>query len=157
MLNYLHARVVDLRNSASEAIERGTLRRSVTTQEERIAIVDDEEVMTSVTAALLQRLGYATVSYNSPSRFMKAFEAAPARIDLVVTDVVMPGITGIQIVRMLRDAGYDVPILLMTGYGVQPRLQPGSGLGRISFVRKPFQSEHLAQSVRRLLAQERQA
>jgi two-component system cell cycle sensor histidine kinase/response regulator CckA len=156
MLSYLQSRVSELRNSASAVIERGALRRRrAITQEERIAIVDDEEVMTSVTAALLQRLGYRTVSYNSPARFMKAFEAAPSRIDLVVTDVVMPGITGIQIVRMLREAGYDVPILLMTGYGVQPRLQPGSAMGRISFVRKPFSSDHLAQSVRRLLTQDR--
>jgi two-component system, cell cycle sensor histidine kinase and response regulator CckA len=156
VLSYLHSRVAELRNSASAAIERGALRRRrAITQEERIAIVDDEEVMTSVTAALLQRLGYPTVSYNSPARFMKAFEAAPARIDLVVTDVVMPGITGIQIVRMLREAGYDVPILLMTGYGVQPRPQPGNAMGRISFIRKPFTAEHLAQSVRRLLTQDR--
>jgi DNA-binding NtrC family response regulator len=156
MLSYLHARVSELRNSASAVIERGALRRrGAITQEERIAIVDDEEVMTSVTAALLQRLGYRTVSFNSPARFMKTFEAAPSRIDLVVTDVVMPDITGIQIVRMLREAGYDVPILLMTGFGVQPRLQPGCAMGRISFVRKPFSADHLAQSVRRMLRQER--
>lgn len=155
MLRYLHSRVIKLRRSASRAIVRGALRRNVITQEERIAIVDDEEAMTSVTSALLQRLGYRTVSYNSPARFMKAFQAAPARIDLVVTDVVMPGITGVQIVRMLREAGYGVPILLMTGYGVQPRLQLGRELGRISFVRKPFTSAHLAQSVRRLLTLER--
>ena len=155
MLSYLHSRVVELRNSAAAAIERGPLRRRTITQEERIAIVDDEEVMTSVTAALLERVGYRTVSYNSPARFMRAFEAAPARIDLVVTDVVMPGITGIQIVRMLREAGYNVPILLMTGYGVQPRLLPGTSMGRISFVRKPFTSQHLAQAVRRLLTQDR--
>jgi FixJ family two-component response regulator len=155
MLTYLQSRVVELRNSASAAMERGSLRRPAVTQEERIAIVDDEEVMTSVTAALLQRMGYATVAYNSPQKFMRAFEAAPARIDLVVTDVVMPGITGIQIVRMLREAGYEVPILLMTGYGVQPRLLPGTSAGRISFVRKPFTSQHLAQAVRRLLTQDR--
>jgi FixJ family two-component response regulator len=118
---------------------------------ERIAIVDDEQAMATVTATVLDRAGYSTVAYTSPARFLKAFDANPERIDLLVADVVMPGITGIQLVRKLRETGYDLPILLMTGFGVQSRLQMGGSLGRISFVRKPFTMAQLTQSVRRLL------
>jgi DNA-binding response OmpR family regulator len=67
----------------------------------------------------------------------------------------MPGMSGIQLVRTLRESGHDVPILLMTGFNVQDRLQITGGFGRISFVRKPFTGEQLAQSVRRLLSSTR--
>ena len=119
---------------------------------ERVAIVDDEEAMTTVTSTLLKRLGYSTVAYNCASRFKDAFEAAPNRVDLVVADVVMPGMSGVQLVHSLRDSGHEIPILLMTGFTVQPRLPLGPGSGRISFVRKPFSTAHLAQAVRRLLS-----
>src|SRR5688572_13937132 len=119
---------------------------------ERVAIVDDEEAMTTVTSILLKRLGYETVSFHSAAQFKEAFEAAPERIDLIVADVVMPGISGVQLVRSLRESGHQIPILLMTGYTVQKHLQPGGNDGRISFVRKPFTTTHLAQSVRRLLS-----
>ena len=119
---------------------------------ECIAIVDDEEAITEVTSTLLKLLGYETVSFHSAAQFKEAFEAAPDQIDLVVADVVMPGISGVQLVRDLREAGHQTPILLMTGYMVQKHLQPGGSEGRISFVRKPFTTTHLAQSVRRLLS-----
>ena len=108
--------------------------------------------MTSVTTILLERLGYSTVSYPSATQFVHAFDAAPGRIDLVLTDVVMPGMNGIQLVKTLRESGHDVPILIMTGFSVQSRLELGGTLGRISFLRKPFTVAHLAQSIRRMLS-----
>ena len=79
-----------------------------------MATTPDHERQLQEDAAQLQRLGYATISYPSAARFLKAFDAAPERIDLVIIDVVMPGMSGVQLVSALRQAGYDVPILLMT-------------------------------------------
>lgn len=155
MLGYFQTRAAKRRDSSAVATTEDTLHPHRTVRGERVAIIDDEEVMTSVTSAVLQRLGYSTVSYSSAARFVKAFNADPEHVDLVVTDVVMPGISGVQLVRLLRDDGHDVPILLMTGFSVQARLEPGGGAGRISFVRKPFTPVHLAQSVRRLLSSNR--
>ena len=119
---------------------------------ERIAIVDDEEVMVSVARSVLKKLGYATSTYESAGRFLNDYRAQPDDVDLVITDVVMPGITGPQLAKQLRDAGHTVPILLMTGFGVQPKLELGAAAGRVSFVRKPFSAVQLAQAVRRLLS-----
>jgi two-component system, cell cycle sensor histidine kinase and response regulator CckA len=152
MLGYLRSKTTHLRDPAGASKRRALLDSLAMARGERVAIVDDEEAMTAVTSTLLKRLGYSTTSYNSASRFMEAFSAAPDRIDLVVADVVMPGMSGVHLVHALRDSGHDIPILLMTGYTVQPRLQPGGSAGRISFVRKPFTTAHLAQSVRRLLS-----
>ncbi|MGH7958342.1 MAG: response regulator [Opitutaceae bacterium] len=118
---------------------------------ERVAIVDDEEAMVTVTSAVLERWGYPTIQFTSAAHFLEAFAAAPERINLVVADVVMPGMSGLQLVRTLRDSGHDVPILLMTGFNVQDHLQTGGSSGRISLVRKPFTSGQLGQSVRRML------
>jgi two-component system, cell cycle sensor histidine kinase and response regulator CckA len=143
---------IGLRNLSLGSTQRGISDCPSSARGERVAIVDDEEAMTTVTSILLKRLGYETVSFHSAAQFKEAFDAAPERIDLVVADVVMPGISGVQLVRALRDSGHQIPILLMTGYTVQKHLQPGGSEGRISFVRKPFTTTHLAQSVRRLLS-----
>ena len=103
MLGYFQTRSAKRRDSSAVATTEDTLHPHRTVRGERVAIIDDEEVMTSVTSAVLQRLGYSTVSYSSAARFVKAFNADPEHVDLVVTDVVMPGISGVQLVRLLRD------------------------------------------------------
>jgi CheY-like chemotaxis protein len=152
VLSYLRSSFMAPTDEAVRIVDRDELRRHMTTRNERIAIVDDEEAMTSVTSALLERLGYSTLSYTSGARFLKALNAAPERIDLVIVDVVMPEMSGLQLVTAMRAAGYEVPILLMTGFNVQRRLELSGSVGRIAFVRKPFSIIHLAQSIRRLLS-----
>jgi DNA-binding NtrC family response regulator len=153
VLSYLHSKTFGRGASAASSRGRGVVQGQPAARGERVAIVDDEEAITNVTSAFLERLGYSTVSYTCASRFKEAFDAAPTRIDLIVADVVMPGMSGVQLVKSLRESGHDVPVLLMTGYtGLKERLQPGGSEGRVSFVRKPFNSAHLAQSVRRLLS-----
>jgi FixJ family two-component response regulator len=152
VLDYLHARWNSSTEVARPAADGDPLHPHRTLRGERVAIIDDEDAMTSVTSALLQRLGYATTSYNSAARFLKAFEAAPEKTDLAIVDVVMPQMSGVQLVSALRGGGYQVPILLMTGFSVKSRLEQAGASGRIAFVRKPFSTIHLAQSVRRLLS-----
>ena len=152
MLSYLRSSFIAPADEPDRVVHRDELSRHRTTRNERIAIVDDEEAMTSVTSALLQRLGYSALSYTSGARFLKALHAGPERFDLVIVDVVMPEMSGLQLVTAMRAAGYEVPILLMTGFNVQRRLELSGSVGRIAFVRKPFSTIHLAQSIRRLLS-----
>jgi CheY-like chemotaxis protein len=152
VLGYLQSPSVSSFPDSAYAGEVLGTSRHLTSRGEHIAIVDDEEAMTSVTSALLERLGYSTTCHTSAAQFLKAFEAAPELVDLVIVDVVMPGMSGIQLVNTLRQQGHVVPILLMTGFSVQSRLEPGGADGRMAFVRKPFTTAHLAQSVRRLLS-----
>ena len=153
MLRYLQSRVA--RSRTSPVAESDSYPPFVTSRGERIAIVDDEAMMATVTAELLDHMGYATIKYSSAEKFIKAFEADPDHVDLIVSDVVMPDMSGIQLVRALREDGHNVPIVLMTGFSVQKSLQSAAGAGRIAVIRKPFTSAHLAQSVRRMLASSR--
>jgi DNA-binding NtrC family response regulator len=148
VLDYLHSQLVQTAASVATAFD-------TTTRGERIAIVDDEEPITTITSALLQRFGHSTASYSSANGFLRTFSAAPEQFKLVLADIVMPGVSGIQLVHTLRDSGYDIPILLMTGFNVQDRAQLAPRSGRIAFVRKPFTAQQLDQSVRRMLASTR--
>lgn len=122
---------------------------------ERVAVVDDESAMVTVTEKILQKMGYATASYLSGPRFLKAFEMNPDRFDLVVIDLVMPGMSGSQLIRKLREDGHDVPVLLTTGFELQARPEWSAAGGRTSFLRKPYSAAQLGQSVRRLLHAQR--
>jgi CheY-like chemotaxis protein len=61
---------------------------------ERVLLVDDEPPVLAVTAEVLARLGYEPVSFSDSHAALAAFEAAPGRFDIVVTDDLMPGLTG---------------------------------------------------------------
>jgi CheY-like chemotaxis protein len=147
-----HQGAAAVATSAPELDAAGSTGPALASRGERIAIVDDEAEMIAVTKAVLRQFGYEVVTYASAARFLKVFESEPDSIDLVITDLVMPGMTGAQLTRALRDNGHEVPVLLMTGFGIQPRTQWGVGAGRVSFVRKPFSAVQLAQAIRRLLA-----
>jgi FixJ family two-component response regulator len=152
---YLHHQIIEAAEFVLSALDQGPLARQKASRVERIAVIDDEEAMTEMTATFLERWGYLSVEYPSADRFLRSFSAAPERFSLVIADVVMPEMTGLQLVRVLREAGHRVPMLLMTGFDVQDRLEMGDSSGRISFLRKPFTSVHLEQSVRRLLTARR--
>lgn len=118
---------------------------------ETIAVIDDEHAMASVTERVLQSFGYTTLSFASAEKFHAAYLTAPAGIDLVVTDQTMPGMTGFEMARRLRDAGHTLPILLMTGFSKQLRSEMVAQLGRATLLRKPFDRTTLGRAVRDLL------
>jgi DNA-binding NtrC family response regulator len=144
VLDYLHSRLIKTAGAVATVFDPPT-------RGEHIAIVDDEEPIITITSALLQRWGHETAAYSSANGFLKAFSAAPDKFKLLLADVVMPGMSGIQLVRTLRESGCELPVLLMTGFNVQDRAQLAPRSGRIAFVRKPFTALQLEQSVRRML------
>jgi CheY-like chemotaxis protein len=131
----------------SESLDSSHLR----SRGERIVIIDDEDPVILVTEKALERLGYVTTTYNSTERFLKSLSDRAGGVDLVVTDLIMPGMSGLELTRKLRAAGHDFPVLLMTGFSKHLRPKAVEGLGRVSLLRKPFSCAHLAQSVRRAL------
>jgi len=83
---------------------------------ERVLLVDDETPLLAVTAEVLSRLGYEAVSFDDSHTALAAFEATPGRFDVVVTDEVMPGLTGTGLASVLRLRRPDLPIVLVSGY-----------------------------------------
>jgi DNA-binding NtrC family response regulator len=80
-----------------------------------VLVVDDNELYRSAVERMLSRAGYAVTTARDGSDAMSALSAQP--VDLVLCDVKMPGISGLELVRQVRDANPDLPCIVITGYG----------------------------------------
>ena len=118
---------------------------------ERVLLIDDEAPMLAVTAEVLSRLGYEPVSFSDGHKALAAFQAAPARFDVVITDEVMPGLTGTGLASVVRRHRPDLPIVLMSGYGGPLLTQQALGAGVSELLIKPLQSREIAKTLARLL------
>jgi CheY-like chemotaxis protein len=82
----------------------------------RVLFVDDEPQLVRLAQRTLAPLGHTVTSFSSPLEAVEAFRATPLDFDVVVTDLSMPGMSGIDLARAVRRERADVPIVLVTGY-----------------------------------------
>jgi hypothetical protein len=82
---------------------------------ERVLVVDDEEALMAVTSETLKRLGYEPAAFPDGAKALAEFEARPERFDVVITDEVMPGLTGTEFATSVRRRRRDLPIVLVSG------------------------------------------
>ncbi len=120
--------------------------------EGEILLIDDEPEVMETCAKILRRLNYTVETYTDPGAAIAAFERVPERFDLIVTDFVMPEISGEDVCIKVRELRPDCPIILYSAY------QPG-GLAfqrfePIRFMEKPFEPAALATTVKSLLRPE---
>lgn len=118
---------------------------------ETILVVDDEAHIADMVSHLLTELGYQTVPANSGREAQTRFDQAAKPMDLVITDIVMPEMNGVELVKQLRQKKPELKALYMSGYTTQAALQIGVLKPKTAFLQKPFNFETLAQSVRNLL------
>jgi PAS domain S-box-containing protein len=116
---------------------------------ERVLVVDDEEVLVAVTAEILKRVGYEPVACTDAAAAITAFETG--RVDAVVTDEVMPGLSGTQLAIRLRGRRADLPIVLVSGYTGPLLAERAFGAGISEVLKKPVQSRELVAAVARAL------
>ena len=109
-----------------------------------VLLVDDDALVCDGTAAMLEDLGHTVIEATSASGALRLLESNPD-VDLVITDHAMPGMTGVELARTVRDRYPDLPIVLATGFAELPA-GPGSGqdLPRLS---KPFLQRDLAAAI----------
>lgn len=112
----------------------------------RIALVDDEAIVRSATAAMLRDLGYDVIEFASAGEALSAIRSNLA-VDALVTDYLMPAMTGAQLITELRGAGVSLPALLVTGYAAAEDLP--ADIVRLA---KPFRQTDLARRVEEVLA-----
>ncbi|CAN5696334.1 hypothetical protein BH24ACT26_BH24ACT26_18650 [soil metagenome] len=118
---------------------------------ETILVAEDEEAVRKLVRRILARNGYDVVEAESGERALELLRCDPSRVDGVITDVVMPGMTGRQLVEEARAMGSDARTLYMSGYTDQIIAQRGVLEAGDRFIQKPFTAEELLEEVRRLL------
>ncbi len=116
-----------------------------------LLLVDDEKPIVGWLRALLKRSGYTVEGYVQPVEALAAFEANPQGFDLVLTDLTMPGLTGVDLARRIRKIRGDVPVILMSGYDdiAAPDHLFDAGISEV--LRKPLMAETLTMAISRVL------
>jgi signal transduction histidine kinase/CheY-like chemotaxis protein len=108
-----------------------------------VLVVEDEEAVRAVIEQALEDQGYAVVTAANGAEGLELARSRLDRIDLVLTDVVMPRLTGPQLVAELRGLRHDLPVLFMSGYADR-----AADLGDVPLLDKPFTLADLAAAVR---------
>jgi two-component system, cell cycle sensor histidine kinase and response regulator CckA len=117
-----------------------------------VLVVDDEQGLRELVCRTLQAEGYDTLEAGHGAEALEVLETAPAPVDLVVTDVVMPGMDGRELGRRLSQRWPDLPILYISAYDVNDIFRRGSPRSSAPFLQKPFPMEGLVTTVRGLIA-----
>ena len=128
----------------------GTEAVSVPTGSETILIVEDEAAVRSFARAVLESSGYTVLVAPDGEAGLARAQAHEGRLDLLLTDIVMPKLGGRQLAETLRRTRPDVKLLFMSGYSDQPFPSGSNGVNAI-FLQKPFVALDLARKVRRVL------
>jgi PAS domain S-box-containing protein len=118
---------------------------------ERVLVVDDEEALVAVASEVLTRIGYDPVGCADGAAALAVFEDSTERIDAVIADEVMPGLTGTQLATALRRRSPDLPIVLMSGYTGPMLTERALGAGITEILKKPVQSREIAGVLARVL------
>lgn len=114
-----------------------------------VLVVDDKEMLRDSVGATLQRAGYEVLSAPDGPGALETI--ARRRPDAVVTDLRMPGMTGIELVQRARDIDDTLPIVVMTAYGAVDTAVDAIKAGAFDYITKPFEGDELIVAVKRAI------
>jgi CheY-like chemotaxis protein len=116
-----------------------------------VLVVDDEPGVRDLVCRILRGEGYRTLEAGHGGEALELLEGGTERVDLVVTDVVMPGMDGRELGRRLGQSKPMLPVLYISAYDVNDIFRRGSPRTSAPFLQKPFPPDHLIKSVEDLL------
>jgi len=122
---------------------------------ERILFVDDDPSLTALGERMLEKLGYRVKATTQSRDAIEAFSRAPHRFDIVVSDYIMPQMTGLQLASEIRKIRKDIPIIMCTGFSESVNIENFKSFGLDGFLMKPLIIKQLAHLVRKLLDEKR--
>ena len=128
--------------SAGRPVQGGT---------ERILFVDDEEGVVKMMNLMLKRLGYTVTSRIGSLDALQTFQSMPDRFDLVITDMTMPNMTGVQLAKEIRRVRPTMPIVICTGFSDQIDEARCKRMGLQGLIKKPVITRVMAATIRSAL------
>ena len=116
-----------------------------------ILLVDDEPNVLAVSKAILESLGYKVQDVNNGEDAVRIYRENKATVDLVVLDMIMPGLSGSETFDRIREINPSAKVILSSGYSLNDQAQQIMDRGCRGFVQKPFNIAHISRKVREVL------
>jgi signal transduction histidine kinase len=116
-----------------------------------LLVVDDDPMLAALAEEMLKGLGYEAVGYSDPLAALEALREGPQRFAAVITDEVMPALSGTQLTEALRQQAPQIPVLLVSGYGGALLASRAAAAGVTRVLTKPLQRAELARALAELL------
>ncbi|MBN1624548.1 MAG: response regulator [Clostridia bacterium] len=115
----------------------------------KILVIDDEKNIRTLVRNCLQESAYEVdIAVNGEEGYSKLKESV---YDVALIDIKMPGISGLELLRMLRDNGIQIDVVMMTAYGTVERAVEAMKLGAIDFISKPFTPDEIRRIIKSVL------
>jgi signal transduction histidine kinase/ActR/RegA family two-component response regulator len=124
---------------------------TVTGGKERILFVDDEPGLVKLNQQRLCHLGYEVVGRTSSIEALNRFQARPDAFDLIISDLTMPNMTGLELAAEMRRIRPDIPFILCTGFSSKLKRPEMDSLDIDEVIMKPIVVAHMAQTIRKVL------
>jgi DNA-binding NtrC family response regulator len=118
---------------------------------ERILYLDDEKPLVDLAVKMLQRLAYEADGYTHPDKALEALKAKPAPYQLIITDLHMPGISGIEFIQAVRKLHPAIPIILSSGHLTDDVAAKVRNMGVTRLLHKPNTMDDFSDSLHELL------
>jgi two-component system, NtrC family, response regulator HydG len=115
-----------------------------------VLVVDDKEMMRDSVASSLQRAGFEVATADRAEAAIERI--AQRRPDVVITDLKMPGMTGIELLERVREIDEELPVVLMTAFGTIETAVEAMRLGAFDYITKPFEGDELIITVKRAVS-----
>ena len=143
----LHNELKELKDAAEnkkglELIPTGT---------ERVLVVDDEERSLSLMKTILERLGYTVTALAGSLEALELFKKDPHQYDLILTDLIMPFLTGDKLVSEIIAIRPDMPVIITSGFTDTINNDKFKQIINKAFLSKPYEAKELAETVRLVL------
>jgi len=120
-------------------------------EQRHILVVDDDELVSEYLGALLEAENYDVKVLNEPLEALDYLNEHPDEFDLIVTDQVMPGMTGVEIAQSILKLRPDLPILLITGYSEKITAKNAESFGLSGFFSKPINENQFLDKINHLV------
>lgn len=121
---------------------------------ERILIVDDEDIIVQMEKYMLEQLGYHVTTRTSSTDALEAFKVNPDTFDLVITDMTMPNMTGDKLAVEIMKIRSDMPVILCTGFSEMMSKEKTESIGIKGFLMKPIVMKDFSNMIRKVLDKE---
>jgi two-component system cell cycle sensor histidine kinase/response regulator CckA len=138
--------------SGKEVIEEKAVTHELLKGTETILLVDDQEPVVNVGQTMLNVLGYTVLTAQNGEDAVALYKKKGKKIDLVILDMIMPGISGSEVFDTLKSMNPEIKVILSSGYSLNGQAMSILSRGCSGFIQKPFSLIDLSRKIREVLA-----